>query len=100
MAHGTAEAFNIVRCMNHSGKLDDSPQDKKQKAATALLRDNLYEQDFARPISLRVSRILGPISRVRIMEILPHMKLASRVPRPELTIGFSAVVCVRHTGCT
>ena len=30
MAHSTAEAFNIVRCLDQSGKLDDSPQDKKQ----------------------------------------------------------------------
>ena len=40
MARGTAEAFNIVCCLGRSGKLDDSPQNKKQKAATALLRDN------------------------------------------------------------
>ena len=32
-------------------------------AATALLRDELQKQDFARPVSLRVSRILGPVSR-------------------------------------
>ena len=82
MARSTAEAFNIVCCLDRSGKLDDSPQDKKQKAATALLRDKLYKQDFAGPISLRASRILGPISRFRIVEILPHMKLASRASRP------------------
>ena len=28
MAHGTVEAFNNVRCSDHSGKLDESPQDK------------------------------------------------------------------------
>ena len=39
MAHCTVEAFNIAHCVDHSGKLDDSPHDKKQKAATALLRD-------------------------------------------------------------
>ena len=49
-----------------------SPQDKKQKAATALLRDELQKQDFAKPVSLRVSRILGPVSRFRIAQILPR----------------------------
>ena len=53
MARSTVEAFNIVRCLDHSGTLDESPQDKKHKAATALLRDKLQEQDFARPISFR-----------------------------------------------
>ena len=65
----------------------------KQKAATALLRDKLYEQDFAGPISLRASRILGPISRFRIVEILPHMKLVSRAARPGLTVGFLRILC-------
>ena len=41
MARSTAEAFNIVCYLDRSGKLDDSPQDKKQKAATTLLRDEL-----------------------------------------------------------
>ena len=50
MAHRTAEAFHIVRCLDHSGKLDDFPQDKKQKAATASLRDKQHEQDFAGPL--------------------------------------------------
>ena len=39
MARSTAEAFNIACCLDRSGKLDDSPQDKKQKAATTLLCD-------------------------------------------------------------
>ena len=93
MAYSTVEAFNIVRCLDHSGKLADSPQDKKQKAATALLRDKLHEQDFAGPISFRASRILGPISRFRIAEILPHMKLASRASRPGLTVAFLPILC-------
>ena len=93
MAHSTAEAFNIVCCLDHSGKLDDSPQDRKQKVATALLRDTLHEQGFAVPISLRASRILGPISRLRISEILPHMRLASRASRPGLTVGFLRILC-------
>ena len=44
-------------------KLDESLQNKKQKAATALLRGELQKLDFARPVSSRVSRILGPVRR-------------------------------------
>ena len=36
----TADAFNIVRCLDHKGKLDESPQDKKQKAATPCSATN------------------------------------------------------------
>ena len=81
MARSTAEAFNVVCCLDRNGKLDDSPQDKKQKAATTLLRDESKRQDFAGPISLRASKVLGPISRYRIADILPHMKLVSRASR-------------------
>ena len=84
MAHSTMEALAIVRGLDHDGKLDESPQDKKQKAATALLRDELQKQDFAKPVSLRVSRILGPVSRFRIAQIKPQMNLASRASRPGL----------------
>ena len=63
MACSTAEAFNIVRCLDHTCKLGDAPRDKRRKVATASLRDKLFAHDFAGPISLRASRILGPISR-------------------------------------
>ena len=46
MARSTAEAFNIVCYLDRNGKLDDVPQDNKQKAATTSLRDELYRQDF------------------------------------------------------
>ena len=88
MAHSTVEAFNMVRCLDHSGKLDESPQNKKQKAAAALLRGKIQNQDFARPISSRASRIQGPISCLQIAQILPHMELASRASRPGLAVVF------------
>ena len=62
MAHNTVKALDIVRRLDHDGKVDESPQGKKQKAATALLRDELQKQDFAKPVSSRASRILGPVS--------------------------------------
>ena len=76
MAHGTVKAFNIVRCLDHSGKLDELCTGQKTKAARALLRDKFHEHDWAKPIYLRVSRILGRVSRFRIAQFLPHMKLA------------------------
>ena len=57
MARSTAEAFNIVCYLDRNGKLDDVPQDNKQKAATTSLRDELYRQDFAGPISLWASKV-------------------------------------------
>ena len=36
---------------------------------------------------------LGPISRFRIAEILPRMKLASRASRPGLTVGLKRILC-------
>ena len=39
MVHSTVEASDIVCRLDHGGKYDESPQDKKQKVATALLRD-------------------------------------------------------------
>ena len=44
---------------------------KKQKIATGLLLDKLHKQDFAGPVSSRASRVLGPISRHRVADILP-----------------------------
>ena len=88
MARSTAEAFNIVCRLDRNDKLDEGSEDKKQKVATSLLHGKLHTQDFAGPISLRASQVLGPISRYRIANFLPHMKHASRAPRPGLAVGF------------
>ena len=89
MVHNTVETYEIVCRLDHSGKLDESPKDKKkQKAAKALLSNELQKQDSAKPVSLRVSRILAPVSRFRTAQILPQMNLASRASRPGLTVGF------------
>ena len=47
MACSTANAFDIVCSLDRDGKLDEVPQNKKQKVATGLLLDKLHEQDFA-----------------------------------------------------
>ena len=54
---------------------------------------NYMSRIFGGPISLRSSNILGPISRYRVADILPHMKLASRASRPGLTVGFLRILC-------
>ena len=72
MARSTANAFDIACRLDRDCKLGEAPQDKKQKVATGLLRDKVYEQDFAGPISLRASKVLGPISRYRVADNLPH----------------------------
>ena len=49
----------------------------------------IHVQDFAGPISVGASKVLGPISRYRVADILPHMKLVSRASRPGLTVTHS-----------
>ena len=93
MALSTAEAFNIVCRLDRNGKLNEVSLDKKQKVATSVLRDKLHTQDFAGPISLRASKVLGPTSRCRIADILRQMKLASRASCLELTVGCLRVLC-------
>ena len=81
-------AFDFVCQWDREGGLETAGQKQKQKIATGLLDSKLYAQDFAGPISARASRILGPISRHRITDILPHMKRVSCASRPGLTVGF------------
>ena len=77
VARSTADAFNIECRLDRNGKLDE---------------DELHTQDFAGPISLWASKVLGPISRYRVADILLHMKLASRASRPGLTV-FLHILC-------
>ena len=94
MAFSTADAFDIVCRLDRYDTLDDDvPQNKKQKIATGLLLDKLHKQDFAGPLSSRASRVLGPISRHRVADILLHMKKFSRACRPGLLVGFLRILC-------
>ena len=92
MALSTANAFDVVFRLDRNDTLDEVPQKKKQKIATGLLLDKLHKQDFAGPLSSRASRVLGPISRFRVADILPHMKLVSRASRPGLLVGFLRIL--------
>ena len=86
----TADPSRIVCRLDHDGKLDQATQNKKQKVATNLLRGKLYEQDFT---FLRPSKVVGPLSRYRVADILLPMKLASRASRPGLTVGVLRILC-------
>ena len=55
--------------------------------------DREGEQDFAGPISVRASEVVGPISRHRIADILFHMKLVSRASRRGLIVGILRILC-------
>ena len=89
----TVEAYEIVWRLDHTGKIGDSSHGKKQKAATALFRDEFQKQDFAKPVSSRASRILGPISRFRNAQIMSQMSRASRTSRPGLSVGLLRILC-------
>ena len=93
MAYSTADAFDIMCRLDRTGTLDEAPQNNKQKVATGLLLDKLHKQDFAGPLSSRASKVLGPISRYRVADILPRMKLVSRASRPWLIVGFLRILC-------
>ena len=95
VARSTADAFNIVCLLDHDGKLMSPHKTRSKNVPTKLLRDRQHTQDFAGPISLRASEVLGSISR-------NHMKLASRASRPGLTDGCAsfATGCARLTDFT
>ena len=93
MAFSTANAYDIVCRLDREDTLDDVSPSKKQKVATGLLLDKLHKQDFAGPLSCRVSRVLGPVSRHRVADILPRMKNVSRASRPGLTVGVLRILC-------
>ena len=93
MTFHTANALDIVCRLDRNDTLDEVSQNDKQKVATGLLLSKLRTQDFARPLSSRASRVLGPISRHRIVDILPHMKKVSRACRPGLLVGFLRILC-------
>ena len=96
VASSTVDAFGIVCRLDRNDTLDDVHQKKnKLKAAAGQLLDNLHKQDFAGPLSSRASKVLGPISRYRVADILPHMKLVSCASRPELIVGFLRILCNR-----
>ena len=93
MTFHTANAFDIVCGLDRDDTLDETSQNKKQKVATNLLLGKMRSQDFAGPLSSRASRVLGPISRHRIADILPHMKRVSCASRPGLLVGFLCILC-------
>ena len=93
MAFNTANAYDIVCRLDRDDTLDEVPQNKKQKVATGLLLDKLRKQDSAGPLSSRASKVMGPISRYRIADILHHLKLVSRASRPGLFVGFLRILC-------
>ena len=98
MAFGTANAFDVVCRLDRDDTLDEVPQNKRKNVATGPLLDQLRKQDFAGPHSSRASRVLGPISRQRVADMLPHMKSVSRASRPGLLVGFLRILCNGH--CT
>ena len=82
LAFSIANAYDIVCRLDRDDTLDEVPHNKKQKVATGLLLDKLHKRDFAGPLSSRVLRVLGPISRHRVVDILHNMKSVSRASRP------------------
>ena len=93
MTFHTASAFDIVCRLDRDDTLDEVPQIKKQEVDTSLLLDMMRTQDFAGPLACRTSRVLGPISRHRVVDILTHMTKVSCASRPGSLVGFLPILC-------
>ena len=91
--------FDIVCLLDRRGTLDEIPLNEK-KFATGLLLHKFNEEDFAGPLSSRASKVLGPISRHRVADILLHMNLASRASRPGLTCWYPTNPLYRAVHCS
>ena len=70
MAFSTAEAHENVRRIDRTGQIADLSGGKIQKAAK--------KRDFALPIATRASKILGPISRHLMAQIIPMLRNAHK----------------------
>ena len=93
LAHSRADAFDVICRLDRNDTLDELPQTKKHKVAIGPLLDKLHNFDFAGPLSSRASTVLGPVSRCRVVDILPRMKLVSRASRIGSLLGFFRVLC-------
>ena len=87
-AHNATEAYEIMCRLDHTGKIDESLHGKKQKAATALLCDEIRKQDFAKTSCFTCLQNFGA------SQSLSHCTdSASRASRPGLTVGFLHILC-------
>ena len=86
------EALEYVRLIARTGKNDDSPNHRMQKAATTLLCDTIQNRDFALLVARRASKALGPISRFHVAQILPMICKAARASRPWLAVGIFRLI--------
>ena len=59
---------------------------QREKVAIGLLLDKLHKQDLAGPLSSRASRVLGPISHHRVVDIQLHTQSVSRASRLGLLV--------------
>ena len=64
-----------------------------QKAAMNLLSNTVQKRDFAQLISMMASRVLGPISRNHVAQIIPKVRNAALASRQGLGVGLLRVLC-------
>ena len=77
--------------MDRAAKIADSPRDRIQKVATTLLCDTIQKRDFALPIAKQASKVLGPISRHHVAQILPLIRSAAPASRRGFAVGILRV---------
>ena len=85
------EAYKIVCQIVRIGNIP--PARNLQKAAMNLLSfTTIQQRDFSQPISVRASRVLGPISRHHVAQIIHMVRNAARSSRQGLAVAPS-VLC-------
>ena len=94
MAYCTVEVYKNVCQSVRIGNMPPSPARNLQKAAMNLLSfTTIQQRDFSQPISVRASRVLGPISRHHVAQIIHMVRNAARASRQRLAVGLLRVLC-------
>ena len=93
MAFSTMEAYEFVCQKDRLGNVIDSPRHNMKKAATIFLSNTTQKREFSLPTARRASKVLGPISRHSITQVLSMVCAASRASHPGLAEGVLRVLC-------
>ena len=91
IAFSTMEAHEYVCNIDRTGNITASPARNLQKAATNLLCSAIQKRDFAQPFVRRATRVLGPIRRHHVAQIIPMVRKTARASRSGLAVGIFRV---------
>ena len=76
-----------------TAKLLILPTTRCRRLPQPFLCDTIQKRDFALPTAQRTAKVLGPISRHHVAQILPMIRKAARATRPGLAVGILRLLC-------